>query len=224
VSREGRARVEALYEDRDVIALDKPEGMPTVPQDGRGAKSLYDVATDLIRRKNPKGRAAVVHRLDRGTSGVVLFAKHARMKKSLMDGWNEAVRERLYVAVVEGRPDADEGVLDDVLREDRDGRVRVCGEGRRGGLRAITRWVLAATNGRFSLVECELETGRRHQIRAQWSAAGHPVAGDARYGARSDPLRRVCLHARTLVIALAPGEEPIRIVSPEPDAFHRLVE
>ena len=101
--RPAGVRVEFLYEDRDIIAVEKPEGLPVIAPEGSRTKTLYDLVTARIQRKNPRGRAAVVHRLDRDTSGVMIFAVHAGAKKALMDRWNELVLERCYVAVAEGR-------------------------------------------------------------------------------------------------------------------------
>lgn len=221
--RPAGGRVEFLYEDRDIIAVEKPEGLPVIAPEGSRTKTLYDLVTARIQRKNPHGRAAVVHRLDRDTSGVMIFAVHAGAKKALMDHWNELVLERCYIAVAEGRFALDHGTFDSWLVENRAGIVYEAPPGSPGALRSVTHWSVIASNGRYSLVFLSLETGRKHQIRAQLSAAGHPVAGDPKYGARSDPLGRLCLHAVLLGLEHPFTHERFSFESPPPDSFLRLV-
>ena len=221
----GRDRVEFLYEDDDIVAVDKPSGLPTISPEGSRTKSLYDIVTAHIQRRNPKGRAAVVHRLDRDTSGVIVFAKNARAKTALMSSWNESVDERRYVALVEGAlPSAEgapsaEGVLDTWLSEVDPYRVHQVPAGTRGALRAVTRYRVLAQGDGFSLVELSLETGRRHQIRVQLAAAGCPVAGDERYGSRRNPAGRLCLHAVAIELERPFGGGPLRVESPAPAEF-----
>jgi 23S rRNA pseudouridine1911/1915/1917 synthase len=215
--------VDFLYEDKDIVVVDKPEGLPVIAPEGSRARTLYDIVTDRIRRTNPKGRAAVVHRLDRDTSGVMVFAKHAAAKKVIMDNWNTLVAERGYTAVVEGRLGGDSGVFDNWLVENRGGQVYVANPGAPGAQRAITRWNLLAAGSKYSLISLSLETGRKHQIRAQLADAGHPIAGDQRYGARTDPLGRLCLHAHLLELDQPFTHEQFSFESPAPEAFSRLV-
>ncbi len=227
-SRSGRASPrpgspEILYEDEDLVIVDKPAGLPTIAPEGSSgrSRSLYDWVTVHIRRRNPKGRAAVVHRLDRDSSGVVVFATGGAAKRELMDRWNQLVRTRRYAALVEGTPPGEAGVLDSWLRENRAGTVYEAPPGSPGALRAVTRWRLLETGGGFSLLELELETGRKHQIRAQLSAFGHPVAGDSRYGARTDPAGRLALHAVSIELERPFGGGTVRAESPVPDSFLR---
>lgn len=219
MSRPGRFHVEVLYEDDDIIVVDKPAGLATMSPEGSRAKSLLDVATALIRRRNPKGRAALVHRLDRDTSGVIVLAKHGRAKASLMARWNDAVDERVYVALVEGAPPAEEGVLTHWLDGSDPYRVRVAQPEARGALRAVTRYRVVERGKGYALVELSLETGRRHQIRVQMAAIGCPVAGDERYGARSDPAARLCLHATRLAIHRPSDGTVVDLSSPTPPSF-----
>lgn len=214
---------EILYEDKDLIVLDKPAGLPTIAPEGASGRTrnLYDWVTEHIRRRNPKGRAAVVHRLDRDTSGVVVFATGGAAKRELMSRWNELVRTRSYVALVEGRPDDDSGVLDSWLRENRAGTVYEAPPGSPGALRAVTRWRLLESGGGYSLLGLELETGRKHQIRVQLAAIGHPVAGDSRYGARTDPAGRLALHATSIELERPFGDGVVRAESPVPESFLR---
>ncbi len=218
-----RQRIEFLYEDKDIIVIEKPEGLPVIAPEGSRATSAYDIVTAHIQRTNPRGRAAVVHRLDRDTSGVMVLAVHAAAKKILMDNWDELVKERGYTALVEGRMKGESGVFDSWLLENRGGQVYTTKPGTPGALRAITRWKLIGAGQRYSLVSLSLETGRKHQIRVQLSDAGHPVAGDKRYGARSDPLGRLCLHAHLLVLEHPFTHEEFGFESLPPESFNKLL-
>ena len=212
-------KIDYLYEDRDIIVVSKPVGLAVIAPEGSRAKTLYDIVTDHMRKSNPRARPAVVHRLDRDTSGVMMFAKSAMGKKILMSRWNELVRERIYVALVEGTFQGESGLFDSWLIENRAGTVYVAETGVRGALRAITRWRVLKKGNRYCLLELSLETGRKHQIRAQLSAAGHPVAGDTRYKARTDPLGRLCLHATALTIEHPFTKQIMRFENPFPDEF-----
>jgi RluA family pseudouridine synthase len=216
-------RVTFIYEDDDLIAVDKPEGLPTIAPEGSRGRSLYDIVTDHIRTHNPKGRAAVVHRLDRDTSGVMVFARNAAAKTRLMGSWNELVAQRRYVALVDGALPVTEGVLDSWLSEAGPGRMRESRTQTKGALRAVTHYRVLDTGPIHSLVELSLETGRKHQIRVQLAGAGCPVAGDERYGSRTDPLGRLCLHATVIEIAQGTGKPSLRFESPVPPGFARAL-
>jgi len=218
-----RTRVEFLYEDEHIVAVDKPAGLAVIAPDGSRSRSLYDIVTERIQRRNPRGRAAVVHRLDRDTSGVMLFAKDARTKERLMGSWNELVKLRRYVALAEGAPPAREGVLDTWLLDTGEGRVRQVAPGTRGALRSVTAYRVVGEGGGYSLLELDLETGRRHQIRVQLAAVGCPVAGDERYGSRRDPLGRLGLHASLIELDDPFGGGTLRFESPVPASFREAL-
>jgi 23S rRNA pseudouridine1911/1915/1917 synthase len=190
-----------LYEDRDIMVVDKPAGLLSIAAGAEREKTVYRILAEYLRGKGEKRRPAVVHRLDRDTSGLMVFAKSAPVKKKFMERWDEAVTLRRYLALAEGefpRNGADGGpawgIIDEPLGEDRGGRVIV----KAGGRRALTRWTLLAAEKGYSFLSLELETGRRNQIRAHLSFLGHPVAGDKKYGAKTDPLGRLALHAGNL--------------------------
>lgn len=220
-------RVDFVYEGEGLVIIDKPSGLPTVAPEGSRAKSAYDYVTERIRRRNPKGRAAVVHRLDRDSSGLVVFAMDARGKAELMGAWDELVLERRYLALIEGALPESEGVMEDWLYEPVLGRVRVGARGDKGvsgnALMARMSYRVVERGPAYSLVELSLETGRKHQIRAQLAARGCPIAGDGRYGARSDPAGRLCLHAAVLELRPRRGAEPLRFECPAPASFMKAL-
>lgn len=212
-----------LYEDRELIVVDKPSGLLTTAAGAERERTAYWILCEYLRRRGEKRRAAVVHRLDRDTSGVLVFGKSEAAKRALMDHWSEAVLERRYVALAEGDFPAEEGLIDEPLGEDRGGRVVVVERGTPGALEARTRWrVLGSGNGR-TLLELELETGRRNQIRAHLDWAGRPVAGDRKYGARTDPVGRLALHAERLVFRHPADGRVLEFTVPAPKEFSRAL-
>ncbi len=215
----GRQQVEIVYEDDDIVAVEKPAGIPVIAVNGGRSKSLLDIVSAHIQKRNPKGRAAVVHRLDRDTSGIMIFAKNARAKTALMGSWNDLVKKRLYTALVEGSPEADEGTLDSWLLEIDARIVRQVAPGTNGAMRALTHFKVLERLAGYTVLELELETGRRHQIRVQLAAIGCPVSGDERYGARQNPLERLCLHASLLEFQMPFKGSVLVLESPAPANF-----
>jgi len=212
-----------LYEDRDIIAVDKPSGLLTTAAGAERERTVYWILCEYLRKRGEKRRAAVVHRLDRDTSGVLVFAKSDAAKRALMENWNEAVIERRYAALAEGDFPAAQGRIDEPLGEDRGGRVVVVPEGTPGALRAATRWRVRGSGNGYTLLELELETGRRNQIRAHLDWAGRPVAGDRKYDARTDPIRRLALHAEKLVVRHPADGRVMDFEVPAPAEFARAL-
>ena len=207
-----------LYEDTDLLAVDKPAGLLSVSNERERLRTAYRMVTDYIRAGDPAGRAFIVHRLDRDTSGVLLFAKHQGAKRALQDHWGTLVRRRGYLAVVEGLPPRPEGTLRSFLRETRTHLVYEAPSGKE----AVTRYRLLRPGRRYSLLELELDTGRKNQIRVQLSSLGCPVAGDKQYGARTSPLGRLCLHANALWLDNPLNGRALSLESPLPRSFVSL--
>ncbi len=184
-----------LYEDRELLVIDKPAGLLTINTGGsEPEETAYRQMTEYVRRKNPESRIFIVHRLDRDTSGVVLFAKNPEIKTALQDNWDQLVQYRGYYAIVEGRMEQPSGRLSSWLKETRTHLVyssRRAGDGKP----AVTNYEVLRQNPDYSYLRVWLETGRKNQIRVQMQEIGHPVTGDKKYGAQRDPLKRLGLHA-----------------------------
>ncbi|MDR2480005.1 MAG: RluA family pseudouridine synthase [Treponema sp.] len=183
-----------LYEDRDILVVDKPAGLLSIAAGSQRDKTAYCILAEYLRTKGGKQRPAAVHRLDRDTSGIMLFAKSEPVKKKLMASWKKTVAVRRYTALVEGLMTETQGIVDAPLAEDRGGRMIV----QEGGIPAVTKWELIRQGKGHALLRMELETGRRNQIRAHMAFLKHPVAGDRKYAAKSNPCKRLALHAETL--------------------------
>jgi 23S rRNA pseudouridine1911/1915/1917 synthase len=199
--------VRVIHEDDEVIVVDKPPGLLTIAAAHEPARTLYRAVTAYARATARGGRAPrvfVVHRLDRETSGLVVFARTPAVKRVLQAQFAARTVERVYVAIVEGVVRADAGRLVSRLRDDAPGgRVRPGPDGRE----AVTRYRTVARERDRTVLELTLVTGRRGQIRSQLAEAGHPIVGDHAYGSRHDPYHRLCLHACRLAFRDAAGRQ-----------------
>ncbi|OGN67952.1 MAG: hypothetical protein A3I15_06350 [Chlamydiae bacterium RIFCSPLOWO2_02_FULL_49_12] len=182
--------VKILYQDSHLVVVDKPAGLLSVATAFQKEKTLHG----LLKRKFFRRRVFPVHRLDQDTSGVMLFAFTLPAQAGLKQQFARHSIERRYVALVE-KEILEEGRWESFLREDAAYFVKSC---KRGGMRAVTHYKPLRTEKGYTLLELTLETGRKNQIRVHCSEAGHPVAGDKKYGARTNPYRRLCLHAHFL--------------------------
>ena len=210
-----------LFEDEDIIVIDKPAGLLTIANDKEKVRTAYHILTDYMAERTKGGRIFVVHRLDRDTSGVVLFAKNEDAKHAFQSDWDKRVIRRGYRALVEGMPEPAEGHVKSFLRETST-HLMYSGAPGRNAKEAITHYRTVASGGGYALMDIDLETGRKNQIRVHMSDLGHPIAGDKQYKAKTNPLGRLCLHANELrLIDPRTGEER-SFVSKEPAPFRRL--
>ena len=214
------ANVAVVYEDDALVVIDKPAGLLTVATESEKADTAFVRLRDHLVATRA-GRPFVVHRLDRDTSGLLLFAKSPRVRDSLQANWDAVTKT--YLAVVEGTPNPAEGRIENYLTEGRDLRVRASHRPGPDAKLAATRYTVRTTRGEYSLVEVVLETGRKHQIRVHLAGLGCPVAGDRVYGAKTDPARRLALHACKLAFAHPVGGENVEVESPLPGLLSRVV-
>lgn len=191
-------KVSIVYEDDYILVVDKKNGVLSMSTGKEGETTAYSVMMEHVRRRSRDNRIFIVHRLDRDTSGLLLFAKSEEMQQLLQHHWNENIITRRYVAVVEGIPEKEEGKVVSWLTENPKSLKMLSSPVDNGGKMAITNYKLLKNNGAYSLVELNLETGRKNQIRVQMASIGCPIAGDKRYGAQTNPLGRLCLHASVI--------------------------
>lgn len=201
-----------LYEDAQLIAIDKPNGLLTVGTKHEKVETAYGLVNRALAAS--RERAFVVHRLDRYTSGVLLLAKSVAAQNKIRDAWTAA--QKTYHALVEGAPRPPRRHLVHYLREDERLMVHAQEAASRDAKRAALSFETERASGEWTLLRIALETGRKNQIRAQLAAIGHPVAGDAKYGAKTDPLGRLCLHASSLSIPHPVTGQRIRFDAPMP--------
>lgn len=223
--REGginNSQVDILYEDYDVIVINKKEGLLSVGTDGDKENTAYHIVNMHVKKQGRNHHIYVVHRLDRKTSGVMMFAKSMASRDILRNNWSDMVTERSYFAVVEGVPQYRRDSIKSYLTEDKMLKIHSSFINN-GGQLAVTNYEVLQNNDEFSLVKCSLDTGRKNQIRVQMSAIGHPVAGDAKYDAKTNPLKRVCLHAATLQFKHPKSGKLMKFEVPVPNGFFKVV-
>jgi RluA family pseudouridine synthase len=186
-----------LHEDKDIIVVDKPAGLLTIGTNREKSRTAHYLLNDYVRKGNSKSRnrVYVVHRLDKDTSGVLVFAKSERAKKILQENWGNT--EKRYLAIVHGRLTAKEGTISSYLVENKAQRVYSTSDASKGKLSHTAYKVLRESKG-FSLVDIHLLTGRKHQIRVHFAEQGHPVAGDRKYGNKDIDSKRLALHASSI--------------------------
>lgn len=210
------------FEDAHLLVIEKPEGLLSISSPAETEKTAYFQLTEYLRHKHPRSRERVwiVHRLDRETSGLMVFAKTPSAKEVLQSHWDKF--EKKYEAVVEGRLPSASGKLESHLDESNPHHVAVRPKSDQTR-HAVTHYRVLKTLPHRSLVELTLETGRRHQIRVQLAHAGCPVVGDEKYGARSSPAGRLGLHACFLHFRHPVTGDELRFTSPLPKSLARLV-
>jgi len=189
--------IEIVYEDRDILVIDKPPQLLTMASATEREKTAYHILTDYVRKGYAKShkRIFIVHRLDRDTSGIVIFAKTEAAKNRLQDQWD--MTEKKYLVVVYGKLPEKSGVITSYLAENR-AHVVYSTKDKSFGKLATTNYKVLKETGDFSLLEIVLVTGRKNQIRVHCAEKGHPVVGDTKYGKMNDMHKRMALHARSI--------------------------
>ena len=210
-----------VWEDDSLIVVDKRNGLLSMATDKIKEKTAYHLLSDYVKKLDPANKIFILHRLDRDTSGLMMFAKTRKAQQILQSNWNEMITERSYVAVVEGKPAKEMDLLTSFLVENSAMKVYVSTQG--DGQEAITRYKVLKSTNQYSLLQLDLETGRKNQIRAQLESIGHPIAGDVKYGAASNPAGRLALHARKLCFIHPETGEELRFETAIPSIFNAIV-
>ena len=212
--------VNIVYEDRWLVVIEKKIGILSMAA-GHSSLNVKSVLDDYFKRTRQKCTAHVVHRLDRDTSGLMIYAKDMQTEQLLERDWHGTVFDRRYVAVVSGEMEEDEGTIANWLK-DNAAYVTYSSPVDNGGKYAVTHFHTLKRTTERSLVEFRLETGRKNQIRVHTSDMGHPVCGDIKYGNGDDPLHRLCLHAYVLCFYHPITGKPMEFETPIPAQFRAL--
>ena len=212
--------VKIVYEDRWLIVVEKAVGILSMAA-GHSSLNVKSVLDDYFKKSRQKCTAHVVHRLDRDTSGLMVYAKDIETEQILEHNWHDIVYDRRYVAVVSGEMEQDDGTIANWLKDNK-AYVTYSSPTDNGGKYAVTHFHVLDRTTEHSLVEYKLETGRKNQIRVHSADMGHPVCGDTKYGNGDDPLHRLCLHAWLLCFTHPATGQPMEFETPVPVAFRKL--
>ncbi len=190
-------KLDIIYEDKSIIVVNKPSHLLTISTDNEKEKTLFHKVMLYEKRKNKNNKVFIVHRLDKDTSGLIVFAKDEKVKYKLQNSWEKEAK-RGYVTIVNGKT-KDKDILKSYLAETK--TLLVYSTDSKHGKLAITEYQKLKENKRMTLLKIKIKTGRKNQIRVQLSDNGNPIVGDKKYGeSKFDPLRRLCLHANYLEI------------------------
>ena len=211
-----KLRIKILFEDEDIIAVNKQAGLLSISTNKMEPDTLHSRVMEYLQDENKKAWAYIVHRLDRETSGVMIFAKDKQSKDYLQEQFADRSVHRVYHALVEGRPENESGTIREWLLEDKFLRVKAVNKKHPNAKEAITHWSIEDSDEFASLISLTIETGRRHQIRVGLANIGCPVVGDNQHGAEGNPIGRIALHASSLELLHPVTDDPIRFEAPIP--------
>ena len=210
-----------IFEDDHLLVVNKPSGLLTIATEKEKERTLYHIVRDYVASKNPHGRIFIVHRLDRDTSGIVLFAKDEKTKNQLQENWNDYVSLREYTAIVCGHPKEESGQIVQYLKETKTNLVYV--SPREDGKKAITNYSVLKTSDKYSMLKVTIETGRRNQIRVAFASKKMPILGDKKYGEKSK-VNRLYLHANRLKIYYPVIKKDILFETSIPTEFKKMMQ
>lgn len=211
-----------VYEDHELIVIDKQAGLLSMATDNEKRDTAYSLLSKHVKKQEAENKIFIVHRLDRETSGLMLFAKSEPVKHKLQESWNDTIIDRTYIAVVEGMVEPPEGIFTSYLTEDKNFRMH-SSPNPGNGQKAITHYATLKSNKEYSLLKVNLETGRKNQIRVHMQELEHSVVGDRKYSAAASPIKRLALHAQRLSFIHPSTGKEMTFETKIPRAFSRLV-
>ena len=214
--------ISIIFEDSHLIVIDKHAGMLSMATEKGNEKTAYSMLSDHVKLQHPSNKIFIVHRLDRETSGLMVFAKNEKVQHLLQENWQTAVLERAYIAIIEGVMKEKKGVVTSYLRESKS-LMMYSSPDPASGEKAITYYQTIKTNKDYSLIRINPETGRKNQIRVHMKDLGHSIVGDKKYGSRVNPVGRLCLHALVLAFIHPVTHEQMRFETGIPQKFLRLI-
>lgn len=210
-------QLKILWQDNHLIVINKSEGLLSVADLPSRERTAHHLLTQHVKKTDPRNHIYPLHRLDKGTSGLMMFARNRPTQEHLRTHWHTMITRRTYLAIIEGIPPKTHDTIITHLAENN--RMKVYCTPAPHGKKAITHYRLLQSNATSSLLELNLETGRKHQIRVHMAHIGHPIAGDPKYGAQTDPSGRLLLHAIRLHFLHPVTGEELRFETPIPQPF-----
>ena len=212
--------LDILYEDDYLIAINKPCGLLSISNDKEKEITAYRMVSNYVKQNNKNNYIFVVHRLDQDTSGVLMFCKNEKIRDKMQDNWNTIVKKRGNIAIVDGKLSGN-GTIHSYLLENK--QQFVYSSRNKQGKEAITHYSVLKSNNNYSLVQVFIDTGRRNQIRVHLSEKGYPIVGDKKYKCKTNPIKRLCLHANILEFIHPVTKKLIHIESDIPSEFNKII-
>lgn len=215
------SKLNIIYEDDDFIVINKPNGLLTIESDNEKLATAYKTVLEYMAEKDIHARCFQVHRLDKETSGILLFTKKYELKEKLTKRWNSLVLERGYTAIVDGHMPKAKDTIISYLKESST-TLMYDSHNELDGLKSITHYQVIKSNAKYSLLNVLIDTGRKNQIRVAMNDLGHPIIGDDKYGTPTNPIKRLGLHASSLVIKHPENGKVLKFKANIPHEFNRL--
>ena len=213
--------INLVYEDNDLIVVNKNAGLLTMATDKEKRNTVYSLLSSYVKDEDKNNKIFIVHRLDRETSGLMMFAKNEEMQALLQESWKETISDRSYLAVIESGLKEPQGQISSYLYESTAFIVYSSQDPEKGQL-AVTNYAVIKSNDQYSLLKVNLDTGRKNQIRVHLKDLGHPVIGDKKYGSTCNPIGRLALHAWVLAFTHPITHKKIRFETSVPGSFLQL--
>lgn len=222
IDKKTNLKLEIIYEDNDIIVVDKPSFILTIANDKEKELTIYHLVMNYLKSKNKNNKVFIIHRLDKDTSGVIMFARSEKIKNLFQKNWNDIVLERKYYAVVEGILKNKKGIIKSYLKENKSHIVYSSNDNINGKL-AITEYEVIKSNENYSLIDINIKTGRKNQIRVHFSDLNKPIIGDKKYGSKINPINRLALHAYKIKIVDPRNQKVLDFNSQIPQELKKLL-
>lgn len=216
-----RVDIDIIYEDKEIIVINKPAGLLSIATEKEVNDTAYHYVMKYLKNKNDNQKVFIIHRLDKDTSGVLMFAKNENVKFMFQDKWNDLVEKRHYLAIVEGVMEKDKDTIKTWLKEN-EKHLMYSSHKPGDGDEAITRYQVKKTNPKYSLLDVYIDTGRKNQIRVHMKDLHHPIIGDKKYGSNTNPIKRLGLHAYVLELKHPVTNKLLHFEAPVPIEFNKL--
>ena len=223
IKKKERSKLPIIFEDDDIIAINKPFGLLSVASDKEKSATAYRMVMDYVQSKDKHNRIFVVHRIDKETSGVLIFAKNEKIQKLLQDNWDSLVKKRGYFAITEGTFVKKEDTVIRYLKENSLNLMYVASPKDPKAKKCVTKYKVIKENERYSLLDVDILSGRKNQIRVTLGNLGHYILGDDKYGEPENPINRLCLHAYELDVINPVTKKEYRLKTKLPEEFEKLM-
>ena len=221
IKKKTRSNLPIIYEDDEMIVINKPSGLLSIASDKEKSSTAYRMLSDYVQQKDKHNRIFVVHRLDEDTSGVLMVVKNLEIQKALQDNWNDIVTKRGYYAIVEGHMEEKQGTVKSYLKKNAQNLMYSSKD--KNGQFSITHYKVIKEIENYSLLDVNIDTGRKNQIRVHMGDLGHHVIGDDKYGNPSNPLKRLGLHAYCLELTHPITKKKLKFIAPIPKEFEAFM-
>lgn len=216
-----KKKLDIIYEDKEILVINKPSGLLTVSTPKEKERTLFHEVSEYVKKSNPKTKVFIINRLDKDTSGIVLFAKNQNIKYMYQNNWDKLAVKRCYVAVVNGTLKQKTGTIKSYLKETKTLLVYSSNDKKEGKL-AITNYKVLQENNKYSMLDIEIKTGRKNQIRVHLNDIGNPILGDKKYGNVKSPINRLTLHASYMLLINPKTKKQMEFICDMPKSFNNL--